>query len=119
MNNEIDQEKYRRLPVTALITGILVFAVGAIYNFSWMLIGQLLEKLVDRGTIPNIVVPVLSVIFGLAVTAVVCGSIDLKKIKNGTLSRKGKGFDITGIVLGGLFIFAALWLLLGELLVPH
>ena len=57
--------------------------------------------------------------FGLPISAIVCGSIDLKRIKKGIYSRKGKGFDITGIALGGFFILIVLWFLLGEILVPH
>jgi hypothetical protein len=55
----------------------------------------------------------------LSITAVVCGSIDLKRIKAGLYSKKGKGFDITGIVLGGVIILFALFYVLGEIIVPH
>ncbi len=33
-------------------------------------------------------------IAGFAIAAIVCGSIDLKRIKAGLYSRKGKGLDI-------------------------
>ena len=56
---------------------------------------------------------------GLPISAIVCGSIDLKRIRKGIYSRKGKGFDIAGIVLGGVFILLVAWFLLGEILVPH
>ena len=48
-----------------------------------------------------------------------CGGIDFKRIKADIYTRKGRGFDITGIVLGGLFISIVLWFLLGELIVTH
>jgi len=56
---------------------------------------------------------------GLSITAVVCGSIDLKRIRAGLYSKKGKGFDIAGIVLGGVIILFALFFILGEIIVPH
>src|SRR4030065_2571809 len=112
MENEIKPEKYRKLSVAALVTGILVVCVGGLYNFLWMLITDFLQTFVDMGMMPYIVLPVLGIVLGLAITAVVCGSIDLKRIKAGIYSRKGKGFDITGIVLGGLFILFAMWFML-------
>jgi len=84
-----------------------------------MIIGNFLQKFVDAGMMPYIIIPVLGIVLGLAIAAVVYGSIDLKRIKAGIYSRKGKGFDITGIVLGGLFILIVIWFLLGEILVPH
>ena len=39
---------------------------------------------------------------GLAIAAVVSGSIDLKRIKAGRYSNKGMGLDIAGIVMGGI-----------------
>ena len=119
MDNDIKSEKYRKLSVAALVTGILVISLGVIYNFLWMIIGNFLQKFVDAGMMPYIILPVLGIVLGLAIAAVVCGSIDLKRIRNCLYSRKGKGFDITGIVLGGLFILIVIWFMLGEILVPH
>jgi len=119
MNNEIKPEKYRKLSVAALVTGILAIFIAGLYNFLWMFIADFLQTFVDVGMIPYIILPVLGIVLGLAITAVVCGSIDLKRIRKGIYSRKGKGFDIAGIVLGGLFILIVIWFLLGEFLVPH
>ena len=119
MDNDIKSEKYRKLSVAALVTGILSISLGVIYNFLWMIIGNFLQKFVDVGMMQYIILPVLVIVLGLAIAAVVCGSIDLKRIKAGIYSRKSKGFDITGIVLGGLFILIVIWFLLGEILVPH
>jgi len=120
MNNSVKTEKYRKLSIAALVSSLIVIFIGGLYNFLWMFIAQFLQKyIVDTGMIPFIILPVLGVIFCLAITSVVCGSIDLKGIKKGIYSRKGKGFDITGIVLGGLFILFVIWFLLGELLMPH
>lgn len=49
--------------------------------------------------------------FALGIAAIVCGAIDLKKIKEGKSSIKGRGFDITGIVLGSLDIVMSITLL--------
>jgi hypothetical protein len=120
MDNEIKSEKYRRLSVTALVTGILAISIGGLYNFLWMLIADFLQKyVVDVGMMPYIILPVLGIVLGLAIAAVTCGSIDLKRIRTAISSRKGKGFDITGIILGGLFILIVIWFLLGEILMPH
>ena len=54
---------------------------------------------------PYIILPDLEIVLGLAITAVVSASIDLKRIRKDTYSMKGKGFDITGVVINGLFIF--------------
>ena len=62
---------------------------------------------------------VLSVFFGLPIAAIVCGSIDLKRIKAGRYSNKGKGLDITGIVFGSIFILLAVWFILGEMLASY
>lgn len=56
---------------------------------------------------------------GLSIAAVVCGSIDLKRIKAGRYSNKGRGFDIAGIVLGGIPILIFLVFVPLELIVPH
>ena len=73
----------------------------------------------DMRIIPYIIVPFIFIILGLSIVAVVCGSIDLKRIKAGLYSKKGKGFDIAGMVLGGIFILFALFFALGEIILPH
>ena len=72
----------------------------------------------DMRIIPYIIVPFIFIILGLSIVAVVCGSIDLKRIKAGLYSKKGKGFDIAGMVLGGIFILFALFFALGEIILP-
>src|SRR5665647_68636 len=120
MGNEIKLQKHRKLSVAALVTGILAISFGILYNFLWMLIANFLQKyVVDVGMLPYIIIPFLGIVLGLAIAAVVCGSIDLRKIKAGIYNREGKGFDITGIVLCGLFILIVVWFLLGEILMPH
>ncbi|MDD5623066.1 MAG: DUF4190 domain-containing protein [Actinomycetota bacterium] len=50
-------------------------------------------------------------ILGLGIVPIILGAIDLSKIKNGVASQNGKGFDIAGIVLGGLTLIG--WIIFG------
>ena len=116
MNNTVKSEKYRKLSVTALVTGILSISFGVL-NFLWVPVANLFQSSVDVLRIMSFIAASgIGIAFGLAIAAVVCGSIDLKRIKVGIYDRKGKGFDITGIVLGGLFILLVLVFLLGEII---
>ncbi|MBL7124453.1 MAG: DUF4190 domain-containing protein [Actinobacteria bacterium] len=99
MNNNIKSEKYRKLSISALITGILAYTLGGPLIFSppiYSILISIFGKSID------LIFPM--VIGLLSITAVICGSIDLKRIKAGSYSNKGSGFDIAGIVLGGIFI---------------
>ena len=58
----------------------------------------------------------LGFLLGLAIAAIVCGSIDLIRIIRGQCSSKGKGFDIAGIILGSVFIFAVIYLVMIDLI---
>jgi hypothetical protein len=53
---------------------------------------------------------------GFPLTAIVCGSVDLKRIKAGLYSNKGKGFSIAGIVLGSVFLIPGLLLFYEEII---
>ena len=105
MNNKIKSEKYRKLSIAALVTSILAYGLGIILSQSPL-----------RGDIFGIIVWGL---FVLLIAAVVCGSIDLKKIQTGRNSKKGRGFDIAGIVLGGIPILILLVYLPLEFIFPH
>jgi len=48
---------------------------------------------------------------GPGITAFICGNIYLARIKSGKSSVKGKGSDITGVVLGSISIVLSLILL--------
>ena len=115
MNNKIAQEKYRKLSVTALVTGILAVSLVGFWSSGWFSIVDVLQI----SNVPLSVIwaasPML-IALGLSITAVVCGSIDLKRIKAGLYGKKGKGFDITGIVLGGVIILFALFFILGDII---
>jgi uncharacterized membrane protein YidH (DUF202 family) len=116
MNNKIKPEKYRKLSIAALVTGILMYLVYFVLYLR-MIFFQSARAMTP---IESSSVPILLV--GLAIAAIVCGSIDLKRIKAGRYSNKGRGLDITGIVLGSFFILVVAVtgiFLLGKALVPH
>jgi len=99
MNDKVKLEKYRSLSITALVMGLLtVVAIPQIFRWSTNIpvynLGELLIKLTT----------VFILAIGLPLIAIITGSIDLRRIKTGRLSNKGKGFDITGVVLGAIFM---------------
>ena len=76
-------EKYRKLSIAALITGITALCLLIFFNLLWIRLA-------------------------LSIAAIICGSIDLRMIKREICTKKGKGFDITGIATGGIVILIAL-----------
>jgi len=115
MNTKVFYEKYRKLSIAALITGILAISFCILYFLIWELIGNLLQRLIaDVGFMRYIIISFICSGIGLTIAAVVTGSTDLKRIKKGIYSRRGIGFDITGIILGSLLILFALIFYLAE-----
>ena len=117
MNDTVKSEKYRKLSITALVTGILIVSLVGFQNFLWIPIANFLHfSQISNALLLDIVMfSSMSIVAGLSITAVVCGSIDLKRIRAGLYSKKGKGFDIAGIVLGGaIVLFALFFVLLGD-----
>lgn len=111
MDDKAKFEEYRGLSITALVTGLLtVLIIPQIFRWSTDIPVYNLEGLLIK----------LSTVFilamGLPLAAVITGSIDLKRIKTGCLSFKGKGFDITGIVLGAIFMIPGLLLFYEEII---
>lgn len=108
MNAGVKEESYRKLSIAALLTGLLTYTIGffikgypAFYiTFSQMIghTGTFSAEFISQAFI-SIVLGL-----GLPIAAVVCGSIDLQKVMAGILSNKGKGFDITGIILGSIYL---------------
>jgi len=122
MSDKVNTEKYRKLAIAALITGILAF-VCALPSMAFVehSIGPYLdnftrEKLIGYD-IPFIFITSFYVIC-LPIPAIVCGSIDLKRIRTGRYSNKGKSLDIAGIVLGSVFILLAVWVILTNTFFP-
>ena len=105
MSTKVFNEKYRKLSFAALITGVLAVSFCTLYFLLWALFDDFLTSFVaDYGFMSYAMFSYVSVGICLTIVAVVTGSIDLKRIKTGTYSRKGKGFDITGIILGSLLM---------------
>ena len=120
MSNKVKQEKYRKLSITALITGILTYSyLYFIPKFLGSFVLYLRNFIQQESIIASIVSSSVFVLLGLPIAAIVCGSIDLKRIKAGRYDNKGNILDIAGIILGSIFILMVLVFLLGEILVPH
>jgi len=104
MNNIVKSEKHRILPITALVTGIISVSILTFYIITKFLVYQP-NKIGDAFLLPYILFTTLVYLVPLIlIAAIVCGSIDLKKIKAGPYAKKGKNFDIAGIILGGASI---------------
>ena len=103
INNSIKQEKFRKLSIAALITGILGYIFSIIFIVNWY---YAFADMRYRGFMWASILNDASFIFVicLPIIAIICGSIDLKRIKAGRYSNKGIGLDIAGIVLGSFFI---------------
>lgn len=88
------REKFRGLSITALITGILSLIPNFLFSG--------LENLFGSYNIYSLLVGFLQVVF--IIISIVCGSIDLRHIKKDLYNKKGKSFDVAGIVLSSLNI---------------
>jgi hypothetical protein len=103
MGNEVSYEKYRKLSVASLVTGILAISFCILYFLAWILFDNLLERLVaDYEFMSHFLFLFVWTDIRLTIAAIVTGSLDLKRIKKGTYSAKGKGFDIAGTNLGSI-----------------
>jgi hypothetical protein len=110
MNNKAKLGKYRSLSLTAFLTGLLsVITIPQIFRWSSYFNVINLETLLLK----LIIVFILGI--GFPITAIISGSIDLRRIKEGRYINKGKGFSITGIVLGSLFLIPGILLFVEEI----
>ena len=118
MNDTINTKEYRNLLITSLITGILSLAI-----FSYPELQSWPFTISDTARrILSIFNDYLGIMLGfiLPIVAIVCGSIDLARIKKGIhRSKLFKGFDITGIVLGSIIFLTVSLFILGEIITPH
>jgi len=120
MDNKAKSEKFRKLSITSLVAGILTYSyIYLIPRFLVPLVLYLRNFISQESIIASIVASSVFVFTGLPIAAVVCGSIDLKRIKSNLYSNKGKGIDITGIVLGSIYLLIVCLYLLGEVISPH
>ena len=102
---KVFDEKYRKLPVAALVTGITAASFCILYFLFWALFDSFLTSfIVDHKFMSYIMFSFVFTGVCLTIAAVITASIDLKRIKTGTCSIKGKGFDLTGIILGSFLI---------------
>ena len=90
------KESPSRLSIAALVTGILAGALGTLKITMPLGVYLILDPILGR--IHSIIIP----FFLLVIAAFVCGGIDLIIIKVGRNSKKGRGFDIAGIVLAAI-----------------
>ena len=112
MNSMVNSEDYKKLPITSLITGLLSLIVFSTPLFELWSPSHLTD--IMRAIF------VLSIGIILPIVAIICGSIDLNRIRKGLhRSKLFKGFDITGIILGSIVFLIAASFNLGEIIVPH
>jgi len=105
VNAKAFHERYRKVSIIALITGILATFFCILYFTLWTLFDDFLTSLIANNEfVSYIIFTYVFVGIVLTIATVITGSIDLKKIKRGNYSRKGEGFDITGIILGSLLM---------------
>jgi len=91
------KESPSRLSIAALVTGILAGALGMLQITMQPGVYLILYPILGR--IRSLIIPL---VFLLVIAAFVCGIIDLIIIKVGRHSKKGRGFDIAGIVLAAI-----------------
>jgi len=101
MNNEAKKEKTRALSIAAKVTGLsgLLLAI-ILLTVVLVVVFTVLNKNWNIYNIPEFVISTSSII--LSICGVICGAIDLKRIKTGKSSGKGRVFDIVGIVSGSI-----------------
>jgi len=105
LDDEIKIQKYRKLSVASLITGILAVIFCILYFIPWALFDDFLTSFIaDYKFMSYVMFFYVFAGISLTITAVITGSINLSRIKTGTYNCTGKGFDIAGIVLGSLLI---------------
>lgn len=113
-------KKFRKLSISALITGILTYSyIYLIPRFLGPSVLYLRNFIQQESIIASFVSSSVFVLTSLPVAAIVCGSIDLKRIRKGLYSNKGKGLDITGIILGAIYLLIVAIFLLDEVIYPH
>ena len=120
MQNGIKSEKYRGLSVASVVIGIIpcCYAFLLYYFFSYYSLWDLIkDNFSSELTMMGLsIFKTTPIIVGFSIAAIVCASIDLKRIKEGIYGRRGRGLDISGIVLGKFSILLiAVWFMIGIL----
>ena len=107
MNNKIKSEKYRKLSVSALVTGVLPYIFTPVIPFITDPASPYEVYFSNYTTV--IIYFYIAISFSLNTDAIVLGSIDLRRVTTGLNSNKGKGLDIAGIILGSIGILFVLY----------
>ena len=103
MNIYPKPERCRVISIASLVYGLLsIISIPEIFwwSSSFRIINLKIELII------TIIVFILGI--GFPLTAILCGAIDLKRIKSGLYSNKGKDLSITGIALGSVFLLSGL-----------
>ena len=90
------KEKFRSWSTTSLIAGILI----PIFSLTYLFIG--ITQIAPLFAFLSLLSIVISISFGAS---------DLVRINNGVFSRKGRGMDLTGIIIGSIWGVILLWTL--------
>jgi hypothetical protein len=99
MNNETKKEKTGELSIAAKITGLSgLLLVMILLTVVLVVVFTVLNKNWDIYNTPEFIISTLSIILSLC--GIICGAIDLKRIKTAKSNEKGRVFDILGIVSG-------------------
>jgi len=117
MNNELKTKKYRRLSIAAFVTGIPSLTVFSLQAFRMWFSNYFTTDNAEK-IFSTIFVTILGII--LPIVAIICGSIDLVRIRKGFHKNKVfKAFDITGIVLGSIIFLIVTVFNLGPIIMHH
>jgi hypothetical protein len=102
------QERHSGLSIASLVNGIISFLLTTgILSVALYWISPNL-----RFNLQILQIVFLGIGSVLGIVGIVCGSIDLKRINKGKSSLKGRGFDISGILLGALGVAFIMLLML-------
>jgi hypothetical protein len=107
------KQRHSGLSIVSLVSGILSFLlITGVLSFALYWVSPNLRLNMQ----------ILQIVFFgiggvLAITGIVCGAVDLYRILAGRSSIRGRGFDITGIILGVLGIAFVMILLLSFFLI--
>jgi hypothetical protein len=102
MNDRITSEKYRKLSISALVTGILPYIFTPVIPF--VLDPSSKYSVYFNNFATFIMFFYIIITYSLTTAAIVCGGIDLWRVTIRLNNNKGKGLDIAGIILGSIGI---------------
>jgi hypothetical protein len=111
MDGNTKTKKFRGLSIAALVTGILPYIFTPVIPFILDPASKI--SVYFSGFAKPIMFSYIAIGFCLTITAFVCGIVDLRKINKGLETKKGRSFDIVGMILGSIgFLYLILVLVL-------